>query len=869
MSVILIAFGALMAACLSIILVIFYRQKNKVQDSYQTLQSILDTLPTAVHIVGVDDFCVKYANKKMMDVVRCKSFEDVTGRNILEFMPGTQPDGRNSLEMAIEIHKHDTSVEEVQAYKMTGELFFARVTSRQIIFEGKKAILSTLEDMTAEKENKLQLLKLNLAMNAAKISLWDMQVVTHDPVNPVNKISWSDDFRRLLGYENESDFPNLISSFHSRLHPEDLEWIPKAISAHMLDTTAQTPFDVEFRVLKKNGELAYLHATGETIRDKNGNPLHVAGTIIDVTKIKNLISEAERQRIEAEKANLAKSVFLSHMSHEIRTPLNAVLGAAEIQLQKDNLSYETEEAFVTIYTSASLLLNIINNILDISKIEANKMDFVPVKYNIPSLLYESMQMNILQNTEKSIEFNIIIDENTPLDIIGDEMRVKQILNNILSNAFKYTEKGNIELTVSAECKDSDCILVLRVSDTGQGMTQEQIKVLFDEYTRFNMEVNRSTTGSGLGMSITKRLIDLMKGEIFVESEPGNGSVFTVKLPQERVGSSVCGPDLASQLSSNRFQSTTGKTDIRHDYMPYGNILIVDDIEANIYVAKGMLEPYGLKIETAENGFDAISKIVDGGEYDMIFMDHMMPKMDGAETTEIIRGMGYKRPIIALTANAVAGSEEMFMSNGFNGFISKPIDTRELDAIIHRFIRNIQPVTAPKLVINDRLSAAVVRSIENAIAVLKGTNTDTRLYITTVHGMRGALANLGETGLSDTALILEQAAEKGNTDEVLSKTPEFINSLEIIVEKFKPKRTKNSLKISDEEITVLQNKLNKIKAACEDFDTETATKELDEISSGKWSSYINEFLNEISVNLLRGDLKKAISFLSELILKIGD
>ena len=527
--------------------------------------------------------------------------------------------------------------------------------------------------------------------------------------------------------------------------------------------------------------------------------------ILDTTA---LMEEAKES---AERANRAKSEFLSHISHEIRTPMNAILGVTEIQLQKLDASLAADEAFSMIYSSGNLLLNIINDILDLSKIEAGKLELHPVRYDVPSLVYDSMQLILLRHDSKPIEFNVKIDKDTPLDIYGDELRVKQILNNMLSNAFKYTDKGRIELSVSAETNEemfipgpeshTKCVLILKVSDTGQGMSEEQIGKLFEQYTRFNLNVNQGIVGTGLGMNITKRFIDMMEGEIFVESEVGKGSVITVRLPQERIGSAVCGPELAENLQSGRFQSIIKlrKGIGAHEYMPYGSVLIVDDVDSNLFVAKGMMLPYGLKIETVTSGFKALEQIRGGKVYDIIFMDHMMPGMDGLEAARIIREMGYTHPIVALTANAVVGQAEMFLENGFNGFISKPIDIRELNATLNRFIRdrqtqNIKASVAagspPEMNVSSELAAMVARDIKKAVIVLEellpkmdaGDDEDIVLFTTTVHGVKSALANAGEKDLSMVALRLEQAGMKGKISGIASETKEFISTLKLVAEK---------------------------------------------------------------------------------------
>jgi len=494
----------------------------------------------------------------------------------------------------------------------------------------------------------------------------------------------------------------------------------------------------------------------------------------------------------AEQSNRSKSIFLSQMSHEIRTPMNAILGIAEIHLRDETIKQVTQEAFGRIYESGDLLLKIINDILDLSKIEAGKLELSIVKYDIPSLINDTAQLNLMRNESKPIEFCIEADENIPVYLYGDELRIKQVLNNILSNAFKYTDEGKIEFAVSAEPDNDDNVtLVFRISDTGQGMTEDQITRLFDEYSRFNLNTNRTIVGAGLGMSITKRLVDLMNGSITVQSESGKGSVVTVRVPQKLAGTDVFGSEIVKKLKDFNFSSTTltNKTQFIREHMPYGSVLVVDDVESNIYVAKGMLLPYGLKIDTASSGIEAIKKVEDGNVYDIIFMDHMMPEMDGIEATKKIRETGYTHTIIALTANALIGKAEMFLQNGFDRFISKPIDSRELNMILNDLIRNKQPSPIQKNNTNDELTALVAKDINNAIAVLEellpelnSTKENLELYTTTVHGVKSALSNIGETQLSNAALRLEIESANWETSVITDETREFINSLRSFLEK---------------------------------------------------------------------------------------
>jgi PAS domain S-box-containing protein len=758
--------------------------------------------------------------------------------------------------------------------------------------------ITKMKKLVAETENakkamELQLIKLNLAIEAGNIGVWDMEVVPDDPVNPENDINWSDEFRRMLGYNDVIEFPNKNKSIIKSLHPEDLDIIPVALSAHILDKTGSTPFNVDYRIIRKNGELAYIRATGGTIRDADGTPIHAAGAIFDMTEIKNAINEADRQRTEAEAANKAKSEFLSHISHEIRTPMNAVLGTAEFQLQRETIHPDTEEAFGIIYNSGNLLLNIINDILDLSKIEAGKLEIFPAVYDVPSVINDTMQLNLLRYESKSVDFDLKLDGNTPLDMLGDELRIKQVLNNILSNAFKYTEKGGIELAVWAETAKGeqytpkhndggdDVLLAFRISDSGQGMNDEQIGKLFDEYTRFVQDANRTTVGTGLGMSITKRLVDAMNGELIVQSEPGRGSVFTVRLPQKRIGSDICGAGMSDNLLNNRFRNSMKmkRAQIVHDFMPYGSVLVVDDVDSNLFVAKGMMLPYGLKIETASNGLEAVEKIENGNTYDIIFMDHMMPKMDGLEATERIRALDYKEPIVALTANAITGSSEMFLSRGFDGYISKPIDLRELNAVLNRLIRDKQtPETleearrlrfleTQKRPIDSELSAAVALDVKSALTVLSEllSNADTKnmnfeLFTTTAHGIKSALANINETALSVHALKLEKAGADSDLSVIKEEMPAFAASLRKLLKKLTPKSSGGA---SETEVVCgddgfLRQKLAEVADACKRYKKRDAKAALDELKAKHWSAEVSDLLDGISEDLLCGEFGQIIT-----------
>jgi len=749
-------------------------------------------------------------------------------------------------------------------------------------------LLNAINRNKSDNETRLQLTKLDLVVKATKIGLWEMEVLHNDPLNPKNTFYWSDEFRQMLGFENEYDFPNKTGSWSSRLHPVDKVKTLLAFKNHLLDTTGKTPYNVEYRLKKKNGDYAYYHSSGETIRNEAGTPLRVAGSLMDITETKTIILDTERQRIEAESASKAKSAFLSTMSHEIRTPMNAILGITEILLHKETLDQEISDSLEKIYISGDMLLGIINDILDLSKIEAGKLELIISRYETASLISDTAQLNMMRIGSKLIEFELDIDENLHMDLFGDELRVKQILNNILSNAFKYTTKGMVKMSVSSKQMEDDdkIMLIVSISDTGQGMTKEQVKALFDEYSRFNQEANRSTEGTGLGMGITRNLIIMMDGEIDVESEPGKGSVFTVFLPQGKVSSDVVGEEIANNLHNFRSSSRAQmkRIQITRDPMPYGSVLVVDDVETNIFVAKGLLAPYQLKFDSADSGFAALDKIKNGNEYDIVFMDHMMPKMDGVETTSKMRELGYKRPVVALTANAVAGQADIFLKNGFDDFISKPIDIRQLNSILNKLIRDkhlpevverarrrassIQTDFPPD-VDTSMFAEVFVRDATKSLTALKEfisnsvsyNDNDVRTYVIHTHGMKGALANLGMMELSAIAMKLEQLGRDNDIEAIIAETPHFLDLLQDCVDKLKPEESHTDIEASDEDKSYLENKLSIIKSACEEFDDTTIEEALKELRSKKWPKQANELFDKLSENLLHSDFEEIIKIVS--------
>ncbi|MCL2638092.1 MAG: response regulator [Oscillospiraceae bacterium] len=606
-------------------------------------------------------------------------------------------------------------------------------------------------------------------------------------------------------------------------------------------------------------------------------------------KIVNLQRDLESAVEVAEAANKSKSSFLANMSHEIRTPMNAIMGITDIMMQSERLSDETADGLDKIYASSEMLLGIINDILDFSKIEAGKLDIMPAEYKLASLISDAVHLNMMRIGNRPIKFELQVDEDIPAVLVGDELRIKQVLNNLLSNAFKYTDTGTVSLAVTFEPLAEICndfiTLMFSVRDTGHGMTETQLDKLFDEYSRFNEESAKAIEGTGLGLAITQRLINLTGGTILVESELGKGSLFTVSLPQKKEGSAVLGKEIVENLCKFRtnYMTHRKRNQITRSLMPYGSVLIVDDTETNLFVAAGLMKLYKLRIETALSGQEVIDKIKNGSAYDIIFMDHMMPEMDGIQATVKLRELGYHAPIVALTANAVAGQSEIFLANGFDDFVSKPIDIHRLDLILNKHIRDKQPpevVEAANLQENisekagsahdSMLFESVIRDTRKAVAVLEellGRNAfedenDLRRFTVTVHGMKSSLGAINEAELSKTAAMLEEAGRDKDTERIKLTAPKFLKELQALPQRLEAKLNQNGAndKEEDESSEEFRDKLTAVMEMCADYNRKGV---LDALAGfGKCSDKTKALLDNIKELVLYSDFDEAERMIQE-------
>ncbi len=707
--------------------------------------------------------------------------------------------------------------------------------------------------------------------------------------------------------------------------------------------------------------------------------LNISGKLFANAQYKHEMDEQLRAaHEEALLSSEAKSNFLANMSHEIRTPLNAILGMSEIVL-RESRGRNTEEYAQEIKKASESLLVIINDILDISKIESGKLEIINVEYNIASLLSDIISLSKMRLEDKPVLLTTFIQSDIPGELYGDEIRIKQVLINLVSNAIKFTRAGNINIEVSCELQDDRAELICTVSDTGMGIKEEDMQRLFLQFERVDTKKNRNIEGTGLGLAITKQLCEMMGGTIEVRSEQGVGSIFTVRLPQryscsapitnkaygktvllyearelyaESIERTFSDLEVQCTVCANQSELTQLLRESEFDYLltpvvhidkiknlcsvmnldikvvlmtdpgdltiytgettvslpisciqvaqvfgdgdlanvkkeegssfvaPSARVLVVDDNKVNLKVATGLMAPYRLNLDTAINGALAV-EMVKSNKYDLVFMDHMMPEMDGIDATAAIRkleGDYYKKlPIIALTANALVGAKELFVKEGMDDFLAKPVETQKLNEMLQRWLPKDKQepiVTFERDTKDHKVMIAGVNTnygisliggkLEdyydvlntfyfdgiNRLETLSAANAsrDIEVYRIEIHALKSAAGSIGAFSVSREAGSLEDAAIKGELAYIMEHSAEFENMfrelLSAIDEHLKRNLMRNFEEREEGNVALLESNLKEIEDALTTFDIDVLEKSIQECISYEWKGALDEMLKRL-------------------------
>ena len=664
-------------------------------------------------------------------------------------IPSAQFDGDDSKKMAA--HYFYTALNEGYSFmpelicrKSDGTLFPVETTYMRTRYKNDFAVIEYRRDITEivserKREHERELdERIRVMFDAAPllIEYWD---------NDYNAIDCNQTVLEYFGFLDKAEYFDYLDESNNVKY--DGEYLREMWNTHIQEIFDKGHGSFDYMDKKPTGEFTSIEVHG--VRSKIEGKTVVLTYSNDVSALRE--AQKEQQRIEiAEEASRAKTRFLARMSHEIRTPITAVLGISEIQLRNPDMPDYIAAAFAKVYDSSTLLLKIVNDILDFSKIETGNMSIVTEEYEVSSLVSDAAQLHIVYLEHKNITFNMQVDENLPAVLIGDELRIRQIITNLLSNSFKYTVSGRVDLSLQREDTEDACVtLMITVKDTGLGMTAKQLELLRnnDDYTRFHEHENPTIGGTGLGLPIVSNLLKMMGGRIDIESEAGKGTCVVVRIPQETSGIEILGKEAVDSLL--KFDSKKWSKSIKFvpEPMPYGNVLVVDDVEANLYVAQGLLSFYGLKIDTCDNGYSAIDLIKQGNEYDIIFLDHMMPGISGTETMKEMRKMSYTGSIVALTANALIGQAEEFIEKGFDDFVSKPIQTMCLNEVLNKFVRDKQPPEVLASVKDLHFKTGADSELNHYSIEDFLIKSDVKLYIdfakrdkNTMHDIRSALSS---------------------------------------------------------------------------------------------------------------------------------
>ncbi len=685
------------------------------EQTFPIIEQITAGMPGGFFIYHADEEeRLIYANQALIRIYGCedlKDFQEYTGYTFYGLVhPEDAEETQRSINKQIftggsdldyveyRILRKDGKVRWIEDYghfvhtDLYGDLFYVFVedaTEKHLkaINDAKTARLAQ-ERLEALEALEHETTALKLVHEILRSGMWAMEF---DQRGEMASVFWSQDFRAMIGYQDEEDFPNALSSWSDLIHPEDRDRVLRQYYAAIDDYTGKSLYDVEYRLLTKDRGYRWFRTTGKLSRRADGTPITYVGIFVDITEHKETDEKLQEQRklleealVKAQRASQAKTMFLNNMSHDIRTPMNAIIGFTNLAATHLDDRELTRSYLSKIAASSNHLLSLINDVLDMSRIESGRVVIEEAACSLSQVLRDIQSMMQANIENKGLNFHMDDRALVHPYVVCDQLRLNQVLLNILSNALKFTPAGG-DISVTASERPGDtadtAIYEFRVQDTGIGMDPGFLEHIFEPFERERTSTVSGIQGTGLGMSITKNLVELMKGQINVESRKGEGSVFTCTFPF-RLSQA---PGAREALAILQPQRSAG-----------WRILLAEDNELNQEIAVTILEEAGCAVDVASDGAEAVEKVRHslGAPYDLVLMDIQMPVMDGIEATKAIRALDDPQlaslPIVAMTANAFEEDRQLVLSAGMNGHLGKPIDVAKLFATIQSVLGGGQP-----------------------------------------------------------------------------------------------------------------------------------------------------------------------------------
>ena len=680
------------------------------EQSFPIIEQITAGMPGGFFIYHADgDERLIYANRALIRMYGCESLEEFQQYTGYTFPGLVHPEDVAVTEERIKhqificrgdldyveyrIVRKDGSIRWIEDYghfvhtDLYGDIFYVFLedaTEKRLkaIADARTAQLAQ-ERLEALEALEHETTALKLVHEVLRSGMWSMEF---DRQGRMISVFWSQDFRAMIGYRDEQDFPNVLSSWSDLLHPDDRDRVLKQYYAAIDDYTGKSIYDAEYRLLTKDRGYRWFRATGKLSRRGDGSPITYVGMFVDITQRKETAEKLQEQHKllekaldSAQRASQAKTMFLNNMSHDIRTPMNAIIGFTNLAATHLDNPELVRDYLGKIASSSRHLLSLINDVLDMSRIESGKVVIEEAPCSLPQVLHDLQSM--VQSDLQTKELSLRLDGSALIHpyVVCDRLRLNRVLLNVLSNALKFTPAGGSISITAAERPGGaadTAVYEFRIQDTGIGMAPEFLERIFEPFERERTSTVSGIQGTGLGMSITKNLVELMNGQISVESQKGRGSTFTLTFsfpisgaPGGRQAPAAPGP---AQLTGRR-------------------LLLVEDNELNQEIAVAILEEAGCVVEVASNGAEAVEKVLLSADdpCDLILMDIQMPVMDGIEATKAIRAMDDPRlahlPIVAMTANAFEEDRQRVLAAGMNGHLGKPIDVDKLFATLQSIL----------------------------------------------------------------------------------------------------------------------------------------------------------------------------------------